>query len=420
MLLHSISQLVTVAGPPQQGDRLGDLGIINNAAVLFKNGIIQMVGNSDDLQSKYANEEMVSAEQSAVLPGFVDPHTHLVWAGNRAAEFEMRLQGKSYLEIMAAGGGIQSTVNATRKAEAGDLLQQSARRAQVLFSHGTTTAEVKSGYGLNFKSERKQLQVIMELNKRGPLEIVPTFLGAHMVPKEFKDSPQTYVDILCNDMLPEIKSWWQSAYARHRLPFVDVFCEKGAFTLSQSRQILQSASSLGFPLKIHADEFENLGGAALAAEMGAASADHLVKTSADDIAALARSNTVAVSLPCTPFGLSETDYTPAKAMIDAGCTLAIASDINPGTAWCGNMQFAMALACRAMKMTPAQAIAAATINAAAAIQLEARIGSIEVGKQADMVILSTDDYRQLPYQFGVNLIRTVIKKGIVYGKDQLC
>jgi len=420
MLLHSISQLVTVAGPPQQGDRLGDLGIINNAAVLFKNGIIQMVGNSDDLQSKYANEEMVSAEQSAVLPGFVDPHTHLVWAGNRAAEFEMRLQGKSYLEIMAAGGGIQSTVNATRKAEAGDLLQQSARRAQVLFSHGTTTAEVKSGYGLNFKSERKQLQVIMELNKRGPLEMVPTFLGAHMVPKEFKDSPQTYVDILCNDMLPEIKSWWQSAYARHRLPFVDVFCEKGAFTLSQSRQILQSASSLGFPLKIHADEFENLGGAALAAEMGAASADHLVKTSADDIAALARSNTVAVSLPCTPFGLSETDYTPAKAMIDAGCTLAIASDINPGTAWCGNMQFAMALACRAMKMTPAQAIAAATINAAAAIQLEARIGSIEVGKQADMVILSTDDYRQLPYQFGVNLIRTVIKKGIVYGKDQLC
>jgi len=420
MLLHSISQLVTVAGPPQQGDRLGDLGIINNAAVLFKNGIIQMVGDSDDLQSKYANEEMVSAEQSAVLPGFVDPHTHLVWAGNRAAEFEMRLQGKSYLEIMAAGGGIQSTVNATRKAEAGDLLQQSARRAQVLFSHGTTTAEVKSGYGLNFKSERKQLQVIMELNKRGPLEIVPTFLGAHMVPKEFKDSPQTYVDILCNDMLPEIKSWWQSAYARHRLPFVDVFCEKGAFTLSQSRQILQSASSLGFPLKIHADEFENLGGAALAAEMGAASADHLVKTSADDIAALARSNTVAVSLPCTPFGLSETDYTPAKAMIDAGCTLAIASDINPGTAWCGNMQFAMALACRAMKMTPAQAIAAATINAAAAIQLEARIGSIEVGKQADMVILSTDDYRQLPYQFGVNLIRTVIKKGIVYGKDQLC
>jgi imidazolonepropionase len=420
MLLHSISQLVTVAGPPQRGVTLGCLGIINNGAVLIREGLIEMVGDSDEMQRQYADEEMISANHHAVLPGFVDPHTHLVWAGDRALEFEQRLEGKSYLEIMAAGGGIQSTVNATRLAGKDLLFDESIVRARSIFAHGTTTAEVKSGYGLVLETERKQLQVAMDIGRAGMLEVVPTFLGAHMIPREYNDAPHKYVDLLCHQILPDIKEWWNEIFPHERLPFVDVFCEKGAFDLQQSRSILQAASTLGFPLKIHADEFENLGGASLAAELGAASADHLVKTNPDDIAALAQSNTVAVSLPCTPFGLSELEYSPAKEMIEAGCTLAIASDLNPGTAWCGNMQFVIALACRYMKLTPAQAIVAATINAAAAIKLDDRIGSIEAGKQADMIILSTADYRQIPYRFGVNQVKTVVKKGVIHENVPTC
>jgi imidazolonepropionase len=420
MLLHSISQLVTVNGPPQKGDVLGNLGIVNNGAVLTREGMIEMVGDSDEMQRRYANEQMVSANHCAVLPGFVDSHTHLVWAGNRAMEFELRLEGKSYLEIMAAGGGIQSTVDATRLARKDLLFEESLMRARSLFAHGTTTAEVKSGYGLDFETEQKQLLVAMEIGKAGMIEIIPTFLGAHMIPKEYEKAPHKYVDLLCHQILPIIKDWWKGTFPQERLPFVDVFCEKGAFDIQQSRLMLQAASALGFPLKIHADEFENIGGTSLAVELGAASADHLVKTNTDDITALAHSNTVAVSLPCTPFGLSEAEYSPAKEMIKAGCTLAIASDLNPGTAWCGNMQFVIALACRYMKLTPAQAIAAATINAAAAINLDHRIGSIEVGKQADMIILSSADYRQIPYQFGMNQVNTVIKKGIVYENVQTC
>jgi len=420
MLLHSASQLLTLAGPPQNGSRFGDLAIIPGGAVLFRDGVIQSVGKSADMLQKYPNEERYSAHQCAVLPGLIDPHTHLVWAGDRASEFEMRLEGKSYLEIMSAGGGIQSTVNATRSADKALLYEESFHRAEILFSHGTTTAEAKSGYGLDFETERKQLEVAMELDTQGPLEIVPTFLGAHMVPAAFKENPQGYVKQLCDVILPKIRDWWKNTFPNEALPFVDVFCEKGAFDLQQTQQIFHAASALSFPLKIHADEFENLGGASLAVEMGAISADHLVKTNPDDIRALAGSETVAVSLPCTPFGLCESEYTPAQEMIKAGCTLAIASDLNPGTAWCGNMQFVIALACRYMKMTPAEAIAAATINAAAAIGKQDRIGSIEAGKQADMIILTGADYRQLPYRFGMNQVKTVIKKGVVYESGQLC
>ena len=420
MLLHSASQVITVKGGPQKGARLGELGSIPNGGVLFRDGVIQAVGDSDDLLRKYPNEERISANHCAVLPGLVDPHTHLVWGGDRAAEFEMRLEGKSYLEIMHAGGGIQSTVNVTRTIDKQSLFAESGLRARAIFSHGTTTAEAKSGYGLDLETECKQLEVAMALNEAGPLEIVPTFLGAHAIPKEYAGNTQTYVDLLCDQILADIRSWWNEKYPEIPLPFVDVFCEKGAFDLQQTRQILQTAKALGYPLKIHADEFENLGGASLAAEMDAVSADHLVKTSTDDISKLSASHTIAVSLPCTPFGLADVSYTPALEMINAGCTLAIASDLNPGTAWCGNMQFAMALACRYMKITPAQAVAAATINAAAAINRQERIGSIEEGKQADMIILSEPDYRQLAYRFGINLVERVIKKGVIYGKDWTC
>jgi imidazolonepropionase len=422
MLIHSASQLLTLAGGPQRGDDLGRLSIIEDGAVLIQGEKIVAVGASAELRRAFPDENQMDAAGRVVMPGLIDPHTHLVWAGDRAAEFEMRLQGKSYLEIQAAGGGILSTVRATRSASPENLFTQTQTRAMSMFRHGTTTAEAKSGYGLEITCELRQLQTLLDLDQTGPLEIVPTFLGAHAVAPEFGGDTEGYTRILCQEMLPQVKAWWQAHALPRPLPFVDVFCETGAFNLDQSRRILENAASLGFPLKIHADEFDNLGGVSMAAELGAVSADHLVKTSARDIAALARSNTVAVALPCTPFGLSDPHYTPARQILAAGGLLAIASDINPGTAWCENMQFVIALACRALKLTPAQAIAAATINAAAAISRAETIGSLEIGKQADLLILDVADYRQLGYRFGTNLARWVVKKGRLYdvNTDLVC
>jgi imidazolonepropionase len=347
------------------------------------------------------------------MPGLIDPHTHLLWVGDRAAEFEMRLEGKTYLEILAAGGGILSTVNLTRQASLETLLEQTKSRLREMLIHGTTTAEAKTGYGLQTETELRMLQAILLLDAEGPLDIVPTFLGAHAVPPEYKDDPNGYTSLLCSEMLPAVRRWWDTHLPARTLPFVDVFCETGAFSLAQTRRILEKAKSFGFPLKVHADEFDNLGGASLAAELGAVSADHLVKASPADVSALAQSGTVAVALPCTPFGLAEQYYTPARAILDAGGLLALASDLNPGTAWGGDMQFAIALACRYMKLTPAQAIVAATLNAAAAINRADTIGSLEPGKQADLLILNVSDYRHLGYRFATNLVQTVIKRGVV-------
>jgi imidazolonepropionase len=349
-----------------------------------------------------------------VVPGFVDPHTHLVWAGDRAAEFEMRLQGLSYMEIMAAGGGIASTVKTTRNADHESLLHQTRERAKSMFAHGTTTAEAKTGYGLELKTEFAQMEVLLQLDHEGPLEIAPTFLAAHAIPSEYKGSEDAYTQLVCADMLPALKAWWGRKTVNKPLPFVDVFCEKGAFTLEQTRQILSAAKALGFPLKVHVDEFKNLGAAALACELGAASVDHAVKTSAAEIQTLGNSKTAVVSLPCTPFGLADPHYTPAKDLLAADANLALATDLNPGTAWCESIQFVMALACRALKLTPAQALAASTINAAYAIGRDHLIGSLERGKQADLLILSVEDYRHLAYRFGGNLVNTVIKNGTIY------
>jgi len=420
MLVHSASQLLTLTPDPQRGDQLGTLGIIANGAVLIRDGQIEAVGKSDDLRSAYPHEENLDAGEGVVMPGFVDPHTHAVWAGDRAAEFELRLEGKTYLEILAAGGGILSTVRATREASLERLMEETRPRRQEMFAHGTTTAEVKSGYGLETETELRQLDAILALDSESTSgaaipSLVPTFLGAHAVPPEFRDNADGYTTLICDQMLPAVKDWWQQhASAETALPFVDVFCETGAFNLEQSRRILETARSLGFPLKIHADEFDNLAGAALAAGLGAVSADHLVKTSSSDIAALTASDTVAVALPCTPFGLAEAHYTPAKEILKADGLLSLATDLNPGTAWCENMQFAIALACRYMRLTPAQAIAAATINAAAAIGRADQIGSLSVGKQADLIILQVDDYRHLCYRFGGNLVDKVIHRGQVY------
>lgn len=414
MIIHSASQLLTLAGGVQRGSDFGQLRIVQDGAVLVRGDTIEAAGDSAALLAAYPNEPRLDAGGRVVMPGLVDPHTHLVWAGDRAHEFEMRLEGKTYLEIMAAGGGIVSTVRATREASAQQLLDQTRARAQALFRHGATTVEAKTGYGLETESELRQMAALLSLDDEGPLEIVPTFLGAHAIPAEYRHDPEGYTRLVCDTMLPALLRWWQAHGGARPLPFVDVFCETGAFTLEQSRRILTSARAQGFPVKIHADEFDNLGGASLAAALGAASADHLVTTSSDDIAALGRSDTVAVSLPCTPFGLAEGHYSPAHEITAAGGVLAIATDLNPGTAWCENMQFVIALACRYLRITPAQAIAAATINAAAAVRRDQRIGSIEPGKQADLLILSVADYRHLGYRFGGNLVQTVIKRGQVY------
>jgi imidazolonepropionase len=414
MLIHSASQLLTLAGGPQRGRELGQLGLIPDGAVLIQDEKIVAVGATRELCAAYPNEPDLDAAGRVVMPGFVDPHTHAIWAGDRSAEFELRLQGKSYLEILAEGGGILSTVRASRTGSLEKLISETRPRLWSMFTCGTTTAEVKTGYGLRTAAELRMLQALLALDKEGPLEIAPTFLGAHAIAPEFHDRPEDYTSLICNTMLPILKEWWPHQAPYHEMPFVDVFCETGAFTLEQSADILTRAKELGFPLKIHADEFDNLGGAKLAANLGAVSADHLVKTSAEDIQALACSDTVAVALPCTPFGLAEREYTPAQAILEAGGLLAIATDLNPGTAWCESMQFALALACRYMRLTPAQAIAAATINAAAAIGRADKIGSLEPGKQADLLILSVPDYRHLGYRFGINLVQTVIKKGRIY------
>lgn len=414
MLIHSASQLLTLAGGPQRGHALGHLGIIEDGAVLIHDGEIIAVGTTDELLAAYPDEPVLDAEDRVVMPGFVDPHTHTIWAGDRAAEFEMRLQGKSYLQILAEGGGIISTVRATRTASLEKLIDETRTRLLTMFSYGTTTAEVKTGYGLRTATELRMLQALLKLKADGFVEIIPTFLGAHAIAPEYHGKPEEYTDLIVNDMLPILKEWWPHHAPYQEMPFVDVFCETGAFNLEQSRRILSKAKELGFPLKIHADEFDNLGGASLAVELGAVSADHLVATSREDIANLGASSTVAVALPCTPFGLAEDEYTPAKEILAAGGLLAIATDLNPGTAWCESMQFSIALACRYMGLTPAQAIAAATINAAAAIARQEQVGSLEPGKQADLLILSVPDYRHLGYRFGVNLVQTVIKKGKIF------
>ena len=411
MLIHSAAQLVTLTGGARRGSDMNRLEIISDGAVLLEDDRIAAVGESALMLARYPNALRLDARGRVVMPGLVDPHTHLVWAGDRAAEFEMRLQGKTYMEIMAAGGGIAATVRATRQSSREELLSQTRQRAARMLAHGTTTAEAKTGYGLDLASELNQLEVLLALDDEGGLEIAPTFMGAHAVAPEFNGDAQAFTDAICDRMLPVVRAWWQENAAGRPLPFVDVFCEKGVFDLAQTRQILQAARGLGFPLKLHADEFENIGGASLAAELGAASADHLVKTSLEDIQNLAHSNTVAVSLPCTPFGLGQCEYTPAREIIAQGGLLALATDLNPGPAWCENMQFVIALACRAMRLTPAEAICAATINAAAALQREERVGSLEAGKQADLIILQSADYRNLAYRFGVNQVHTVIKKG---------
>ncbi len=409
LLIHSATQLLTLASEgPKRGAAMGELGIIENGAVAVKDGLIALVGPTSAVRRQVTAAEEIDASGKVVMPGFVDPHTHLVFAGDRAGEFEQRVKGATYLEIMAAGGGIMSTVRVSRAASVEQLAEESRARLDRMLAHGTTTAEAKTGYGLDVENELKMLEAIRRLDAEHPVDLVPTFMSAHAVPTEYQGCADEYVDLVVEEMLPMVKS--QISNPKSRI-FCDVFCDEGAFTLEQSRRVLEAARVLGFGLKIHADEFKPLGGTRMAVELGAISADHLVYTPDDEIKLLAKSNTVAVALPGTPFGLGRHEYTPARRIIDSGGALALATDLNPGTCWCESMPLIMALACRFMKMSPAEAIAAATINAAHAVGLGHRVGSLEVGKKADVLVLDIPDYRHLPYRFGVNLVDRVIKGG---------
>jgi imidazolonepropionase len=412
LLIHSAGQLCTVpgSGGPQRGNAIGDLGIIPNGAIAVQRGQILAVGPTPEIQSRFRSQTTVDAQGRCLTPGFVDPHTHIPWFGDRANEFEQRLAGASYMEIMAAGGGIMSTVRQTREAALEELVDDNLPRLERMLVYGTTSAEVKTGYGLVLEAEMKQLEAIYILDQSQPIELSGTFLPAHAVPAEFQDRTDKYVNLVLNEMLPAAAQWMDEKGVKL---FCDVFCEEGVFDLEQTRRILEAASDLGFGLKLHADEFVGLGGTALAVSLDAVSVDHLVTTPETDIKSLGQGNTVAVSLPATPFGLGHKEYTPAKAILAAGGILALATDCNPGTSWCESMQMVMALACRYMGLTQAQALVASTLNAAYAIGRGEEIGSLAPGKQADILILDTSDYRQLGYRYGTNLVKTVIKKGEV-------
>ncbi len=412
LLIHSAGQLCLVPphDGPQRGATLGDLGLIADGALAVAEGRVVAAGPSAELRARFRAAESIDAAGRCVLPGFVDPHTHLPWLGDRAAEFEQRLGGATYMAIMAAGGGIMSTVRQTRRATVEELVEANRPRLDRMLRYGTTSAEAKTGYGLDTATELKQLEAIMALAASQPVELTPTFLPAHAVPEEYRSDTEAYVRYLIDDTLPAGAEWMR---ARGVVLFCDVFCEDGAFDLDQTRRILVAAAALGYRLKVHADEFAGLGGTKLAVELGAVSADHLVRTPEADIAALGRGDTVAVGLPGTPFGLAHHDYTPAKAILAAGGALALATDLNPGTTWCESMQMVIALACRYMGLTQAQAVVAATLNAAWAIGRGHEIGSLTPGYQADAIILNVEDYRQVGYRYGTNLVETVIKRGRV-------
>jgi imidazolonepropionase len=419
LLILNIAQLVTCASPdgPKRKEAMQKVDLIEKGAVAVKDEQIVAVGRSADLQASYAAEQTIDATGKVVCPGFVDPHTHVVYAGDRVGEFELRLKGASYMDIMAAGGGIVSTTQAVRQASVEQLVLETRPRLEAMLELGTTTVEIKSGYGLDTENELKMLKAIEELDQTHPADLVPTFLGAHAIPPEYKDRPDAYMDLVVAEMLPQAAAWYQdSSFGQRNWPFFnDVFCEQNAFDLAQSRRVLEAGLALNISAKIHADEFTSLGGVALAVELGAASADHLDVTPSEEQTRLAQSDTVGVVLPAVNINLGSAHFANARALLDAGVALALATDINPGSAPCPSIPLVMAMACRYQKLLPAEALNASTINAAHAIGLGHRLGSIEVGKQADLLIVAAPDFRHLAYQFGGNLVETVIKRGTIEG-----
>ncbi|MFD2370821.1 imidazolonepropionase [Brevibacillus sp. GCM10020057] len=410
--IRHASQLATLAGgsaAPVTGARMNELSIIEDGSVWLENGRIARVGTDAQLAEAYRDRageaEIIDASGRLVTPGLIDPHTHLVHAGTRQNEFNMRLQGATYMEIMNSGGGIHATTAATRAASHEQLFAESKRRLDLFLLHGVTTVEAKSGYGLTLADEIKQLEVAKALHEQHPVDLVSTFMGAHAVPKEYRDDPDAFVDLVIREMIPEV--------ARRKLAeFNDVFCERGVFTPEQSRRILEAGIAHGLLPKIHADEIEPYEGAEMAAAIGAVSADHLLRASDEGIQRMAEAGVIAVLLPGTAFFLMA-ESANGRKMIDAGVAVAISTDCNPGSSPTVSMPLIMNLGCLKMGMTPAEVLTAATINAAHAIRRAHEIGSIEEGKQADITIFDVPDFITLQYRYGVNHVHTVIKKGAV-------
>jgi imidazolonepropionase len=412
LIVKNANQLLTLGSQgksPRTGSKMEDLGLIIDGAVAAVQGQIVAVGTTKEVAGAFlagSETTVIDARGKVVMPGFVDPHTHPVFAGTREQEFELRIKGASYQEIAAAGGGIRSSVRSLRQATKDQLREEAWPRLDRMLSLGTTTIEAKSGYGLSLLDEMKSLEVIADLNENHPMDLIPTFLGAHEVPDEYRQNRGEYIRQVQEEMIPQVAQ-------RQLAEFCDIFCEEGVFDVQESRQILTAAKGARLKLKLHADELAASGGSLLAAEMGAVSADHLVFVDDAGIRSMAGAGVIPVLLPGTTFSLGLDRYAPARKMIEAGLPVALATDLNPGSCMTESMPMIITLACLQMKMTPAEAITAATINAAHAVDRGNLLGSLETGKRADLVVWDMPNYQVLPYHFGVNLVDTVVKSGRV-------
>jgi len=408
VIIHA-NELITLdskLGVPRVGKKMSKLGIIKDGALAVKNGIIIFVGTTDELKSKYSLIKIktkIDATNKLVTPGFVDAHTHIIFDGSRETELSMKLAGKTYIEILKEGGGILKTVRETRKASLEKLVENAKKILDKMMSYGTTTVETKSGYGLTLESEIKSLKAANMINDEHPVDVIPTFLGAHAVPPEFEGKTDEYIELITSEMIPRI--------AEQKLAeFCDVFCEEGIFSIEQTRKILTTAKNYNLKPQIHIDEIVDTNGALLSAELNAVQTGHLLKSNERGLKAMAKAGVVATLLPGTPFCLMLKDYAPARKMIELGVPIALATDLNPNC-WTESMQIIIALACYNMKLSPAEALTASTLNAACALQRENQIGSLEVGKKADIILFDVPNHYFLPYQFGVNLVSKVIKNG---------
>lgn len=415
LYVKNASQVITVAGAsgqPKKGAEMEVIGVIENGSVICHDREIAFVGSDEDakeyLKTLNGKIETIDAVGKIVTPGLIDPHTHIVFAGSREFELEMRLQGATYMEIYQKGGGIHYTTKKTQEASEEKLLKETKHRLNRFLQYGVTTVEAKSGYGLELNHELKQLQVVKKLQETHPIDLVSTFMGAHAIPQKYQENSDEYVRVVVEEMIPVVAE-------KKLAQFCDVFCEKGVFTVEQSRQILEAGKKAGLKPKIHADEIVSLGGAELAAEVGAISADHLLKASQQGIEDLAKNGVIAVLLPGTAFFLMEKPA-DARKMIASGVPVALSTDRNPGSSPTESLPFIMNLACLTMKMTPAEVLTACTINAAHAIDKAKEVGSLEVGKKADLVIFDASNYQFLQYNYAVNLVNTVIKNGKVVVK----
>ncbi len=411
LLVSNCSQLISLRNPdpaPRRGERLGDLGIIPNGALAARQGRIVAVGSPAEVEAAVTltqDARSVDAGGAVVMPGFVDCHTHTVFAHYRLDEYEWRVEGRPYADIAKAGGGIAKSVADLREMSEPELLRLSHQRLAGCIAHGTTTIEIKSGYGLDLENELKQLRVIRKLNETSPARCVPTFCGAHSVPAEYAQNRDAFIDLVINEMIPAVVDGDLAGY-------IDIFCETGVFTVSEAERILRAGIASGLKARLHADELTDSGAADLAARLKAVSADHVTKISPDTIDRLARSPVIAVLLPGTSFGLPSLEFAPAREMVDRGVAVALASDFNPGSSPSESIPMMISIAVSHMRLSPAEAIAAATYNAAFVVGREREAGSLEAGKSADFLVLDCEDYREIPYRFGINPVREVYIDGI--------